>query len=320
MLRVLSKGLWTEIRARARKAERRKAAIAYVTQNFIGLRKADVLVVDASEYAITNGETDAPLLRKLLKKGVRLYSCADLHAKVLLMDNTAVVSSANMSRASAITKVEAGLISDQPSIVAAVASLIEQLVQQSRELGAKDINRLCKIKVNRRGGRQLGRRTKRKAKIDKLGNNTWLIGLRGLVREPSPQEQRLIDSAITKIRKQTEAEDDDIGWMKWGTRGRFVRECRAGDNVIQIWRSSHAKRPSAVLRSTPILLKQRTKGWTRFYLEDPTGRYAELSWGDFKRLLKRLGYPRRVGPGTVQLIEQDLADAIHRNWNSAGRS
>jgi hypothetical protein len=319
MLKVISKELWKEIRARARRAQRRKAAIAYVTQNFIGLRKADVLVVDASEYAIANGETDAPLLRNLLKKGVRLYSCADLHAKVILMDNTAVVGSANMSRASAITKVEAGLISDQPSIVAAVASLIEQLVQQSRELGAKDVNRLCKIKVNRRGGRQLGRPTKRKAKIDKLGNNTWLIGLRGLVREPSPQEQRLIDRAINKIRQETEAEDDDIGWMKLGTRGQFVRECRAGDNVIQIWRTSHhAKRPSVVMRSTPILLKQRTKDWTRFYLEDPTGRYAELNWGDFKRLLKRLGYPRRIGPGTIQLLEQDMADAIHRNWNSAG--
>jgi hypothetical protein len=45
-----------------------------VTRDLVGFRKADVLVVDASEHAIACGDTDAKLLRRLQrKKGVLLY-------------------------------------------------------------------------------------------------------------------------------------------------------------------------------------------------------------------------------------------------------
>ena len=64
-----------------------QGAIAYVTRDLVGFQKGNTLVVDASDRAIQNGETDAPLLRKLHKKGVQLYDCADLHAKILLLDD-----------------------------------------------------------------------------------------------------------------------------------------------------------------------------------------------------------------------------------------
>lgn len=73
MQKVLSNGLWKVVRAQARKAKRCQAAIAYVTQDLIGLKKGDVLVSDASNRAISSGETDARLLRTLGKRGVRLY-------------------------------------------------------------------------------------------------------------------------------------------------------------------------------------------------------------------------------------------------------
>jgi hypothetical protein len=87
MQRVLSEELWPEIRKRSRTSKLRKAAIAYATRDLVGFRTGDTLVVDASPLAIKNGETDAPLLRKLHKKGVQLYDCADLHAKILLLDD-----------------------------------------------------------------------------------------------------------------------------------------------------------------------------------------------------------------------------------------
>jgi hypothetical protein len=70
------------------------------------------LIVDASRRAVENGETDAPLLRKLHRNGVQLYDCADLHAKILLLDDVAVISSGNMSANSENRMVEAALISD----------------------------------------------------------------------------------------------------------------------------------------------------------------------------------------------------------------
>jgi hypothetical protein len=92
MQRVLSNDLWTEVRKQARASKSRKAAIAYVTRDLVGFHEGDTLVVDASALAIKNGETDAPLLRRLHKKGVQLYDCADLHAKILLLDHVAIIS------------------------------------------------------------------------------------------------------------------------------------------------------------------------------------------------------------------------------------
>jgi hypothetical protein len=321
MQRVLSNDLWTEVRKQARASNSRKAAIAYVTRDLVGFRKGDTLVVDASTLAIKNGETDAPLLRKLHNKGVQLYDCTDLHAKILLLDDVAIISSGNMSSSSESRMVEAALISDQGSIVAGVASLIEQLVKQSSPLDEKQIAELCKIKVIRRGGWSGARPQRRKTRIAKLGNRTWIVGVHELKDDPRPEEQRLIDQATRSLQEQLDATDDDFTWIKWGARGRFPRECREGDLLIQMWRSSiTAKRPSEVWKAVPVLLKQSTKRWTRFYVAEPSGRSPEVTWGQFQRLLREVGYPRQIKARSVHLVEPDLADTIGRKWNSAARA
>jgi hypothetical protein len=75
MQRVLSTGLWKEIKAIAVAAKRRRVAVAYVTQDLIGFKKGDVLVLDATERAIRSGETDAKLLRRLHRRGVQIHCC-----------------------------------------------------------------------------------------------------------------------------------------------------------------------------------------------------------------------------------------------------
>lgn len=320
MQRVLSSGLWTAIRAQAQKARRRKVAIAYVTRDLVGFRKADVLVVDASERSIACGDTDAKLLRKLQRRGVLLYHCADLHAKVLQLDDVAVIGSGNMSTSSASGLVEAAVMTDHSSVVSGAASLIEQLIRQSDELDPQRIAQLCKIKVVRRGGRRALGRGRRVMKIAPLGSRTWLVGIRELVRDPPPDEQRMIERAAETLRARAKSEEDDPDWVRWSSRGRLPRECREGDSLIRIWRSSRARRPSAVLRVTPVLLKQKAKKWTRFYLGEAAGRYQEVKWGVFRRLMKELGYTRRVSAGIAHLLEPDMADAIARKWAAAARS
>jgi hypothetical protein len=125
---------------------------------------------------------------------------------------------------------------------------------------------------------------------------------------------------IDRAQKQLGVSDDDFSWIKWGVRGRFARECRMGDLLIQILRSTKAKRPSEVLKAVPVLLKQPTKRWTRFYVAEPTGRSPEISWGQFQRLLREIGYSRLVKAGSVQLVDPDVADTISRKWNAAARN
>jgi hypothetical protein len=319
MEKVLSSDLWKTVQVHARRARRRKAAIAYVTQDLIGFRKGDTLLVDASTNSIASGETDAKLLRTLNQKGVNLYDCAGLHAKVVLLDDLAIISSGNMSGSSANGLVEAGVITDHSSTVAGVASFIEQLLPQSSELNSKRLVELCKIKVVRRGGLLQGVSKQRKPKITRLGNRTWLVGVRELVKEPTIEEQRLIASAINRVRNKTENPEEDARWLKWFGKSRFRRECREGDSVISIWRSRKDKRPSSVFRASAVLLKQTTRKWTRFYLEEFTGSQVEMSWGRFQRLLREVGHSKRVGATSTQLLEPDVADAIERKWKRAAQ-
>jgi hypothetical protein len=250
---------------------------------------------------------------------VQLYDCADLHAKILLLGNVAIIGSGNMSSSSERRMVEAALISDHGSVVAGVASLIEQLVKQSLQLDKEKIAQLCKIKVIRRGGRTGAVSKRRKTRISKLGNQTWIVGVRELRQDPKPQEQRLIDRATRSLQEQLGASDDDFSSIKWHVRGRFTRECRTGDLLIQVWRSAKAKRPSEVLKAVPVLLKQPTKSWTRFYVAEPSGSHPGVTWRQFKRLLREVGYPRQVKAGSVQLVEPDFADTINQKWNSAAK-
>jgi hypothetical protein len=113
--------------------------------------------------------------------------------------------------------------------------------------------------------------------------------------------------------------DEEPYWIRWTGKSRFARECREGDSIIRIWRSSKAHRPSAVLGGTGVLLKQQAANWTRFYLRPSDGRRAEMSWGKFQLLLKQVGVSKRVGPGSVLLLEPDIAEAIARKWKSAAK-
>jgi hypothetical protein len=317
MQQVLSGNLWKIIRAQGAKARHRRAVIAYVTQDLVGLRKGDVLVVDASERAIACGETAATLLRRLKNKGVRIYHCAGLHAKVLLLGDVAVVSSGNMSNSSADGLIEAGLMMDHCTTVSAVSSFIEQVIRRSNELLVDHIAALNKIKVVRRHtGIVSGHENRRTKLIRPLGYRTWLVGVHELVRDPRPEEQRLIEHAMQALRRRTGSSDSEPDWIRWGISSRFARECREGDSIIQIWRANRAKRPSVVIRPTPVLLKQRTKKWTRFYLGEATGPHTDLSLHNFKNLLKQLGYSRPVSAGIQHLVEPEMADAIGRKWKT----
>lgn len=322
MHKVLSHRHWKHVGAVAQKAKQRQVAIAYVTQDLIGFRKGDVLVTDASEAAISAGETDAKLLLKLARRGVALFSCPALHAKVLLLDEVAVIGSGNMSDSSRSALVEAAVMTDSPSIVSGVASLIEQLKRQSTQLDDKSLRALEKIKVVRRGfgrGAQAGKG--KRPKVSDLGTQTWLVGVAAYDRDPTESEQQLIDTSRKELAKKFECDDESFSWIRWTGSGPFPSKSRHGDLVIQVWRKGRkSKRPSSVLRPRALLRKRSVDGCTFVFLREDQGGSAEMKWGVFKQFMKSLGYRRRCGPGSETILDPALADAIARNWKTVLRT
>jgi hypothetical protein len=241
MQKVLSAGIWKEIAKRAKTAEVRKAAIAYFTQELVDFRDGDVLVVDASRHAISTNQTDAKLLRKLLERGVHLYSRDRLHAKVLLLDDISVVGSANSSTMSG-GLIEAAVMSDHAATASGVSSFIAQLATPGCRLNAAQINELCKIKVVRKGWPRGVARSKASKKIRSLGNRTWIVGVRELAKDPSANEQKHIDRVKNRLNASLNQTKEDYDWIKWGKKDRLPKECRKGDTVIQIFNTRGGRR------------------------------------------------------------------------------
>lgn len=316
MFKVLSSGLWQRVRAVANKAPQRQAVIAFVTADLIGFKAGDLLITDASEVVIRSGATDARLLLKLHRRGVTMRSCPNLHAKVLLLGDVAVVGSNNLSASSRDRLVEAAILTDSSAAVSGVASLIEQLRRQSKELKLPALQRLARIKVERRGfipGQPSSR--KRKPKVAPLGKSTWLVGVVEFDRELDATEKRATDEAQKTLAKSHGADEDSFTWIRWAGKGPFATRAQHGDRVIQIWRKSdQSTRPSVVLRETPILLRKRIGGSTFVFMQEPSGRKSEITWGAFQRLMRQVGYRRRFGKGSEVVLPSVIADGITQGW------
>jgi phosphatidylserine/phosphatidylglycerophosphate/cardiolipin synthase-like enzyme len=143
-------------------ANRRRAAIAYVSSaDLLPLRDGDQLIVDASIDRIVSGATDPQTLLKCIDLGVEVWSCADLHVKVIATDKHVVVSSANASLKSVHQLEEAGLLTDHPEIRRSTLAL-RRWISRSTRLEADDVADLIPLfGMERTAGRRAGRRSSR---------------------------------------------------------------------------------------------------------------------------------------------------------------
>jgi hypothetical protein len=308
MQRMLTEDIWRTVARTARRASGRKAAIAYVTRDDIGLRAGDVLVTDASSRSIRAGQTDAKLLLKLHEAGVVVHSWEGLHSKVALFGKHALIGSANMSGSALI---EGSAVTDDPVIVSGVAAFIERLSTPASKLGARDIRRLCAIDVVR-AGRFVAMQRKPNP-VRRLGSAVWILGVKELKRDPTAAQQKRIDRKNRGLAEQFGADEDDISWIQWGKKSRFGRDCRAGDTIFQIynWRSD---KPPVVTRRVRVLLKDVEPEFNRFYTQDSPGRSNEITWARFQRVLKQAGFTREVKRMSSLKLDSEMAKAIDHRW------
>lgn len=164
MNRILTKDVWTVAKKLAQGTAARQLAIAYITKNHIGMRAGDTLVCDASDLMIRTGQTDAKLLKRLHDDGVAVHSVPGLHSKVMLLGTHAILGSANMSGSGSI---EASVVTDRTQVRSGVASFIAQLARPTAELDGPELDRLCRIKVVRTGGRGGPRNLRRTKRLDR---------------------------------------------------------------------------------------------------------------------------------------------------------
>jgi hypothetical protein len=122
------------------------AAVAYYGKGagrLLPLSKGSRLVVDASEHAVASGQTSPKDLLAAHRKGVRVFSVRNLHAKVFVVGRRAFVGSTNASMHSKDGLVEAVLETSDSGAVSAAREFINDHCRE--ELGPRALAVLQKL-------------------------------------------------------------------------------------------------------------------------------------------------------------------------------
>jgi len=313
MHKLVSSGLWAEVSKWAKLSRRRSAAVAYATnENGIRFGKGDLLIVNASDQSIATGQTSVKLLQTAFHHGADVFSCPNLHAKVLLLDEIAVVGSANLSASSRDTLIEAGLVTDHPRTVGMVAAFLKQLQQISDRVDGRFLKRVSQIKVNRTFFEHAnGRR-----EINVMQPRIWLVSVTQLSDKLYEDERADAERGLEKAEELTEHSSSEVSWIRFTGASKFRREAKPGDSVIQIWRSEKGGSPSVVYKNQPILRRQDEESCTRFYVEEfKSSERTALNWKSFQTLARRIGLPEPT-MNTIRELSADQADALFSLWST----
>lgn len=283
----LQQGLWRELTSSIRKAKgKADVAVAYFGDKAgkqLPLGKGSRLVVDASEGAVKSGQTCPAELIKLYHKGVAIYSVPNLHAKVYVVGRKAYVGSANASRRSANTLVEAMLVTSEASTVKAARAFIDELTNQP-ELGVEELQRLGKLYVPPRvpGGKEGATRAAQgKPALPRFWVARVMIGYPPEEAEDTQKKaERTARSRMDYPRRHVL---DEFHWE------RMDCPYELGDVVMQV--VTQPGKPNMVMPPSRIVLMTKWEGGseriTFFHLEMPNERRINE-----KRFIERMGAKR----------------------------
>jgi hypothetical protein len=295
MEKLLISNLWPEIQRLSRKARMVQAAIAFFSgDTYLHLKKGDTLIVNASDRAIGSGETSARLLWRLFRKGVILRNLPSLHAKILLLDNKAVIGSGNASSYSANRWIEAAVLSDSLELVSQVRSFMQSLAQKTEQLTEESVRRLLKIRVQRPavpGSNWKG-----------SFGRTWIVGSLDL-----PEFEKTLPSA--------EAFFLEI------TKSHYLSKSAVnGDQLIVICSKQGKRTPYRVQPPSPLMwYEEEDKKKRLCYAPRLSAPLRTLSWREFQSLLKQAEIRKRIAPLKAVRLSLKEALELERLWPRSDR-
>ena len=314
--------LWREIEARARDGKRVQAAVAYFGTggaDLLPLKKGDTLLADMSLGTVSRGETNPREIRRLMRRGVRVFTRASLHAKFLLAGNTLIASSANVSERSRTVLDEAGVLTTDVAAVKRARRFLDQLCTEPvREEYLKKCLAAYKPPTFAGGGRRRGTRRTRivQAKL-------WFIG--GLVPDDVPnKEQETLERLERKVARAKRVKEACVGEIHYPQKQPYFERLRLGDDWVVccvLDADSGVRYAEAPARVLDVISYPRGRGkrrWVLFVEEAASPEYMPMR--SFRsRVRKIVPELDRDSPRTRAIADEEQADAILRLWTHGGR-
>jgi hypothetical protein len=318
---LFNETLWKTLVTRIKSAHHVDAAIAYFGQGgakILPLRSGDRLVVDMSPATVKAGSTDPHEIEKLVRRGVQVFTRRNLHAKTIVVDNSVIAGSANVSKHSQQGLDEAAIITTEPSAV-----------RQAREF----INRLCTEPVRPeylkeckriyRPPRFTGKRTEKASRARVKRAKLYIVNLvDSFIPETEIQLYEQSERGAKKmIRNALRSKMDSFNWSY---KPRMADELEFGDWIIQA--ITHKDGTITVYPPGQLLLvdsyvRDAESGKERyiFHLEAP-GRGETMTWKEFRKATKSLLKPNDLAsPRTRPIRDPQVADRLLGLWTPSGR-
>lgn len=272
-----SGGVWSEITKSVRASKLR----VYVAVAFLGrggskqlpLRRGSVLVVNACDAVVKSGQTDPSELLKLHRRGTRVYSVDNLHAKVFVVGKCAYIGSTNVSSLSANHLVESVVRVTDPDAVRSARNFVEGL--SLNELGPRQLKALKKIynppkfpggARNKQGKEKKIRPHLPRVFVAQLHREDWGEDIEALVARGAPKAAKARKHPRTWIQ-------DEFRWQG---------KCRLGkdDKVVQVTREPDGtfmvEEPATVLHVESATSKRGSMN-SIVYVERPESRRRKLA-------------------------------------------
>ena len=314
--------LWSELHARVKGARAVRAAVAFMGRggaDLLPLKKGDTLVVNLGIQTVKQGLTSPREIRRLIRRGVRVFTRSTLHAKFFLCDRALVVGSANVSNNSQRVLDEAACLTTDPSALRRAANYFDKLCTEPVR---PEYLKLC-LQAYRPpifDARSAPRVNARSQRI--IEAKLWFIsGLsyRDLPEVETKSAEQIEKRAAKELRK---AKGTRVDFTHYPRKPVYFSHIRAGDWIVLCIADSGSKRfvhaPQQVLgmESYP-----RGDGKKRYLLlSEAPDNGQEITLAQFRprvrRLVPKLDTER---PRTMAIESIESADAILKFWTAGGR-
>lgn len=293
--------IWPQITS-AVKATKRKChvAVAYMgtgSAAMLPLPPGSKLVVDASKGTVSSGQTNPSELLKLLKKGVRIYSQQNLHAKVFVIGTRVFIGSSNVSGHSKDNLHEAVFNTTSRDVTHQCREYVLSMCTPANELGEEALKKL----EGEYNTPDFEKRKPQKSRANGIHKERLYIVK--LVNEPYDPNHVEEYNEGTKIAKSLFKKDgkyilDDIEWD-------CVPKLKENDFIVRVYEEGNGTYMSPPARILNIEEWSDKKG-AYVYLEAPNKRRKSL-----QHITDKIGHIRF---GTRGFINFKFVNQIGNLW------
>ncbi len=315
--------LWRSLTDRIKLARHVEAAVAYFGQEgsrLLPLNSGHRLVVDMSITTVRAGGTDPREIEKLIRRGVKVFTRRNLHAKIVVADKCVIVGSANVSKRSRDLLDEAGILADDRGVVRRAHEFIEKLCTEPvRPEYLRECKRVYRPPHLARRG-PASKRRQHRVQHAKL----WLVSLRESVAIPDSEVGRYGKGERKAKELLKAAQRSKTSSFHWPYKPKMADELEAGDWIIQVLKrrdNSIVVYPPGQLLLVDSYIRDRKKKRGRwvFHVEMPI-RSQTLVWRRFQRaavrFLKNIALAK---PHTMPIRDVQAADSFLSMWTAGGR-